>query len=395
VSLGPLSRSPDLQRLRGEGYEVWVTPGVHLVVDHVPYVTPAPAVAYGRLVSKLVTAGEVTATPIDDHVVFFAGETPCDQNGQPLTKIINQSQTFQLEGDLAAQHSFSSKPANKYPDYYVKMTTYVKMLAGHAQALDPEATAQTYRVLPETDPTSPFVYPDTASSRAGIAALSDKLRLARVAIVGLGGTGSYILDLVAKTHVHEIHLFDGDDFLSHNAFRAPGAATMDQLNARPTKVEYLAERYSAMRRGIVAHPQFIDAGNVGDLVAMDFVFLSMEGGSIKQLIVERLQEHGVPFIDVGLGVEQAADSLMGVLAVTTSTPNKRNHVFDKHRIDFSDPAPNAIYDDNIQIADLNALNAALAVIKWKKLYSFYVDLEHEHFSAYTIDGNHLVNEDQA
>jgi len=49
---------------------------------------------------------------------------------------------------------------------------------------------------------------------------------------------------------------------------------------------------------------------------------------------------------------------------------------------------------NIQIADLNMLNAAFAVIKWKKLLGFYKDLENEHFSTYTVDGNLLVNEDQ-
>jgi tRNA A37 threonylcarbamoyladenosine dehydratase len=45
----------------------------------------------------------------------------------------------------------------------------------------------------------------------------------------MGGTGSYILDLVAKTAVMEIHLFDGDDFNQHNAFRAPGAASLEDL----------------------------------------------------------------------------------------------------------------------------------------------------------------------
>ena len=53
------------------------------------------------------------------------------------------------------------------------------------------------------------------------------------------------------------------------------------------------------------------------------------------------------------------------------------------------------YDKNIQIADLNALNAALAVIKWKKLCGFYRDLEREHFSAYTVDGNCIINDDTA
>jgi hypothetical protein len=82
------------------------------------------------------------------------------------------------------------------------------------------------------------------------------------------------------------------------------------------------------------------------------------------------------------------------LRVTTSTSQKREHVRKKDRIPFSDGDGNDEYSRNIQIADLNALNAALAVVKWKKLSGFYRDLEHEHFSTYTIDGHTLINEDQ-
>ena len=53
------------------------------------------------------------------------------------------------------------------------------------------------------------------------------------------------------------------------------------------------------------------------------------------------------------------------------------------------------YDRNIQVAELNALNAVMAIIKWKKLWGFYVDLEREHHSTYTIDGNEFTNEDPA
>jgi hypothetical protein len=41
------------------------------------------------------------------------------------------------------------------------------------------------------------------------------------------------------------------------------------------------------------------------------------------------------------------------------------------------------------------LNAALAVIKWKKLCGFYVDLDGEHHSVYEIDGNFVHNGDTA
>jgi hypothetical protein len=323
--------------------------------------------------------------------VFWTGEPPCDQHGVALPNMVNPGQS-ELEPGLVAQCSFSCKPAEPYADYYTKMTTYVAMLEGPAQVVDAQATARTFQVVEDEDADSPFVYPDTASSRAGVVMLADRLRGQRVAIVGLGGTGSYILDLVAKTSVAEIHLFDGDDFLSHNAFRAPGAASLAELNARPTKVDYFHAIYSKMKRGIVPHPYAVTEANVEELRGLNFVFLSMEGGSVKRAIVDRLTEWGISFIDVGLGLKNGDHGLTGVLRVTTSTPAMRAHVPD--RIDFSDPPADDIYASNIQIADLNALNATLAVIKWKKLHSVYLDLEHEHFAAYTLDGNHLLNEDQ-
>ena len=70
-------------------------------------------------------------------------------------------------------------------------------------------------------------------------------------------------------------------------------------------------------------------------------------------------------------------------------------MWDKKRIGLSGGAADGLYSRNIQIAELNALNAALAVIKWKKLLGFYRDLEHEHFNTYTLDGNLIINEDQA
>lgn len=212
-----------------------------------------------------------------------------------------------------------------------------------------------------------------------------------MAIVGLGGTGGYILDLVAKTPVREIHLFDGDLFQQHNAFRSPGAATLDELRARLPKVEYLARRYGEMRHGIVAHAEFVDEGNVDQLPTMDFVFLALDGGDAKRLAVATLELASVPFLDVGVGVdEREGGALAGQVRTTLST---QSHQAGAHRhIPFSDGDANNAYSRNIQIVDLNALNAALAVIRWKRFVGFYQDLEGEYTSTYAIDGNHLANE---
>ena len=42
-----------------------------------------------------------------------------------------------------------------------------------------------------------------------------------------------------------------------------------------------------------------------------------------------------------------------------------------------------------RFADLNALNAVMAIIKWKKLKGLYRDLEREYHSTHTTDGNML------
>jgi len=388
-----ISRSPDLQRLQDDGYELEIRGG-YLLIRHVPYVNANREVQYGTLVSTLNLSGDVTSAP-DTHVVDFIGSAPCDGEGRRLEQIIAGEGARQLAPGIGVTFSFSSKPLTGYPDYHAKMTTYVAILTSHAQAIDPDATATTFPVIELAEDESVFCYADTASSRAGIAAITQKLALSKVAIVGLGGTGSYILDLVAKTPIGEIHLFDGDLFASHNAFRAPGAASVEDLRERPLKVDYFAKRYAPMRRGIVPHDHAASDANVDEFQGMDFVFLALDGGEAKRLLVRKLEEFGIPFIDVGMGIYEVDGALTGVLRVTTSTPAQRDHVWTKERIPFSDGAANNDYSRNIQIADLNALNASLAVIRWKKWCGFYVDPEREHFSTFQVDGNVIANEDVA
>ena len=387
-----ISLSSDLQQLQDEGYELEVRDGF-LLIRHVPYVTPRREVAFGLLATSLELSGDVTAPPTD-HTVRFAGEKPCDADGRELNIVAGSSRDVLLD-DVVVDHTFSRKPVGtgKYADYYEKVTTYIAILCGPAAQIDPEATARAYVPIEASEDESVFLYEDTASSRAEIQVVMKKLELDRAAIVGLGGTGAYILDLVAKTPVREIHLYDGDPFSQHNAFRSPGAASLEELRERSSKVSYLHEIYSKMRRGIIPHDQFIDEDSVHELRDMNFVFLALDDGEAKRLVVEALEHHNVPFIDVGMGVYEKEGALGGILRTTTSTSSKRNHVWEKKRIPFSDGNVNNDYSRNIQIADLNALNAALAVIKWKKLFGFYHDLECEHFSTYDIDGNHLINED--
>ncbi|NOS98773.1 MAG: ThiF family adenylyltransferase [Methylotenera sp.] len=384
-----IALSPDLLKLRNQGFDLEVRDGFLLIKD-VPYVNASREIKRGTLVSRLELNGDVTNRP-NDHVSYWIGEHPCLNTGLVISTIQNPSPPQDLGNGLNINFTFSAKA--EYRDYYHKMTTYIGRISGEAQVIDPSITAETFPVIPTEESESVFKYQDTASSRVKIGAFNEKFAEQRIGIVGLGGTGSYVLDLVAKTCVKEIHLFDGDVFSQHNAFRTPGAASIEELRVKPTKVTYLESVYAKMRRGLVIHELYMDSSTSNQLAGLDFVFLCLDRGASKKAIVVTLIELGIPFIEVGMGVVRSNDSLSGLIRVAVGTKEVHDKILKK--INFSEgDGPEDEYSTNIQIAELNALNACLAVIRWKKIFGFYRDSSDAHFISYSISANEMVNEDE-
>jgi hypothetical protein len=369
----------DFDRLAADGFVVEVRQQ-HLFLHEVPYVTSTREVKRASLVCTYVeNAG--TILPPDNHQVWWTGDYPCLPNGQPISQIENENGTRELFPGCTIKFRFSNKPDGlvAFADHYSKLIHYVTVIQSQARALkDVDARLNISPVVEERR--SPFAYDDTASARSAIQTTSARLALDRVALIGLGGTGSYILDQLAKTPVAEIHLFDGDVFLQHNAFRAPGAATLEDLAAKLPKVEYFARRYSHMHQGIVAHPLNLDTSNLGELGRPDFAFICVDSGPVRTLLMSHLASLGVPFIDVGMSLQMIAQTskLLGACRVTLCTPSHGEHIaqFVPTEADGDD----ALYRQNIQVADMNALNAQLAVMKWKQFLGFYQD----DFAAYNL-----------
>jgi len=381
-----VDRSLDLTQLVVEEYDIEIRDG-NLLVYHVPYVNSDGEVARCILVSELSTNGEQTIKP-GRHEVWVVGGVPYDHQGNKIG-IIADEEKLDYGGDLVAACRLSGKPHNRMPvNYHEKISNYVDILGRYARAINPSATHKNYPPRETSAEESIFRYHDAASSRSGLSAITNKLKLGKVAIVGLGGTGSYILDLIVKTPINELHLFDDDVLYAHNAFRAPGAASLDEVKESPLKVEYFSAKYEAFRRNIVPHPVRITEENIDELRGMEFVFLAMDAGPAKQTIVEFLQARETPFVDCGMGVQRQENSLRGIVRVTTGTKNHYDHL--SRRISYVDVNANE-YDWNIQTADLNMMNAAMAVLKWKKLFGYYVDSKGEFNSTYTVARNQMLN----
>lgn len=368
-----VNRNEDLRKLRDAGFEMEMVGG-YLVIHHIPYVanvngTPTPK-EDGALVAQLNLSGVKLNEPFN-HTSYFVGLCPCNADGTKLSGVINDSiRDKPLENGLVGNYYLSNMPSNgKEKSYYDKIIRYESIISRPAEYLDKRLTARTFKPIRPDSDTGPFRYVDTMSSRYDIQAINEKLQNEKIAIVGLGGTGSYVLDFVSKTPVKEIHLFDGDVFCTHNAFRAPGAASFEELCSRQQKTEYFARKYDNMRDRIVSHAEYLTEDNIDQLLDFDFVFVCIDNGKARKLVIEFLGYNGKPFVDTGMGLSVNDGAILGL--VRTTYCNSDNFEKTRANLPLGDPGADAVYKTNVQISELNALNATLAVIKWKQTTGFY------------------------
>lgn len=367
------SRNEDLRRLGEKGYAVAVD-GAHLIVCDIPYLDGSGSLQWAAFVAKLVFVDDVRVVQ-DDHQIYFSGGVPHNMDGSPVANLGGGPHQLALSNngiDVVVQRSFSNKPrvTGKFENFFDKIESYVALIAGPAMSKC-NANPYTFRVIEDEQEPSVFKFQDTLTSRAEITEFSRRLSDEVVAIIGLGGTGSYVLDFVVKTPVKEIRAFDVDPFHVHNAYRSPGRLVVEELGK--TKAEVYADRYDNFRHGLVLRSKMLDSSSASDLDGVTFAFVCVDKGSSRAEVFEMLIAKGIPFVDVGMGPSLSKDGpIKGMLRTTYYPPDRAAELRAAGLAETQD-APEGIYRTNIQIAELNALNAAIAVVRFKQLRGFYVD----------------------
>ena len=373
-----VSHNPDIGRLVEKGYAVAFDDLPYLIVRDISYLDsehrlrPAPSFPSSSMSGQDRIVQE-------DHQIFFAGSMPHDENGKAIPNLGGGPTTLALSEkskDVVVQRSFSNKPVRDgqkvdFKDFFEKIDSYATIISGPAIALH-GANPYTFRVVDGGPPDSPFKVRDTLTSRAEIGDLSAKFKDDIVAVIGVGGTGSYLLDFLVKTPVKEIRAFDPDRFFVHNAFRSPGRLDIEEIGK--FKAEIYQARYDSFRHRLSVTPKYIDASCSGDLDGVTFAFVCVDKGSSRAGIFDLLISKGIPFIDVGMGLDRKRGSIDGMLRVNYYPPERAAELRDRRLAPLFDD-PNDIYRNNIQIGELNALNACLAVIRFKQLRGFYFDEE--------------------
>lgn len=360
--------SPDIAHLISDGYSVRVT-DQYLIVSDIPYLASDGTVkTNGMVAASLERDRDGYAVRPHDHTLnFFGDEVPCVSAGHPLELQIGKG-TFVIDGLTAIAKCSRHKQGGDYTDFFEKMTSYIAFISAPAIKVDSSVTARLNKAPIDDTEESVFVFGDPATPRNGTGDLAALLMSQKVAIVGLGGTGGYVLDFVVKTPVAEIRLFDGDKFYAPNAFRAPGAAPQTAFGT--PKVEYLASVYSAIHKGIRPNAVNLDITNLSLLDGVNFVFMCLDDPQAKGPIVRYLQDKEIPFIDMGMDVRRNG-ALSGEIRTTFCSADEEGKQNSQKYINMTGVAYANEYDANIQIVELNSLNAALAVIRWKRECGFY------------------------
>ncbi len=365
-----VNHNDDIRRLVEKGYAVAFDSN-YMIVRDIPYLDAERKLQIGAIVTKLVFIDENHVIQ-DDHQIFFAGSVPHNLDGTPIPNLgggATQLALGEASKDVVVQRSFSNKPriAGKFQDFYEKIESYVAIISGPAMDLY-QANPLTFRAVDEIVTDQIFKFHDTMTSRAEITDLSAKFNNDVIAVIGLGGTGGYLLDFLVKTPVREIRAFDLDTFYVHNAFRSPGRLEASEFN-KP-KAEVYRARYDSFRNGLSVIPKYLDASCSDDLDGVTFAFVCVDKGPSRAGIFDLLISMKIPFIDVGMGLDRKNGSINGILRTTYYSTEYGQSLRDK-RLAPEHQTTDDIYKTSIQISELNAMNACLAVIRFKQLRGFY------------------------
>ncbi|MDE2902981.1 MAG: ThiF family adenylyltransferase [Chloroflexota bacterium] len=270
---------------------------------------------------------------------------------------------------------------------------YAKQIVGAVSAAGYSDTA--FLTAP-----NPFKILNTFEARTAIGPVQNRIRGQSIAIIGLGGTGAYVLDLVAKTPVEEIHLLDSDYVEWHNFMRAPGAPTADEIesvrNKNLRKVDYYHAKYSSLRTGIIPHAVRVDSPSVfHEFIRdhpVDFAFVCIDqltdGDSARQDAVYRaLTEAEVPFIDSGVSITVDDGAVRGT--ITTSAYDSGSLAWE-HAIPNARVKGDVVGYRNVQLPEVNASAASLAVMEWRRYTNQYVDESESFLHKFRLEKPRII-----
>ena len=225
----------------------------------------------------------------------------------------------------------------------------------------------------------------------------DRLRRLRVAVVGCSGTGSPLIEQLARNCVGELVLVDPDRVEEQNLNRILNATMKDARQAR-LKVDVAARAIRAMGLGTAVHTyprSLFDPAVVRAVAGCDVVFGCMDSVDGRHLLNKLATFYLIPYFDLGVKLEAdgrgSVDQVCGTVHYLqpggSSLLSRRLYTMDQVRaagLHRTDPAAyraqlddgyiRGVQEDRPAVVQLNSLLASLALNEFlARLHPYRLD----------------------
>jgi len=149
----------------------------------------------------------------------------------------------------------------------------------------------------------------------------ERLRAARVAVVGVGGVGSWTAEALARSGLAQLTLIDLDNIAESNINRQVHAL---ETTLGQAKVDALKARIALIHPDCVVHAieEFVDEANVATLLdahQIDGVIDCCDQVRAKAAIAAWCQQHGKPVVTVGAAGGKSRPQLVEVADLSEVT----------------------------------------------------------------------------
>ena len=305
------------------------------------------------------------------HVANIRGLTKgivYDRNGTQIGNVIKTDKT---------SCTISIKRDDgEYRDAWEALKTYINAIYGGFRTSSQAGPVQVER---------PYTFPIVGEKSHEEVEWLDLVRGDKIALLGLGGVGSWIADLLIKADVSELHAWDADLIEDKNILRMPGAVNPEWIG-KP-KATWLEETYRQIHPRVYGHPEKVSEQNVNKILTdTTFGFVAVDNDEGREIACDALAEAGVPFVDVGLSLDWRYGQVTASVRVITAYPH---HETWRKAIPKVGRSGQQLYG-RLELPDISAMAAGWAVQSWRKLRGQMAQTEAHECMVYRAEGSTIT-----
>ena len=268
------------------------------------------------------------------------------------------------------------RDVGEYEDAWQALRTYVNAIYAGFTTSDTQSTRRVER---------PYTFDIIGDKSRSEVEWLDLVAGERIAIVGLGGVGSWIADLVTKSDVYELHAWDDDVIEPRNIIRMPGAVDPQWLGKH--KAEWFQQTYSSIHRRVRGSRVRVTKDNVQEVVTdTTFAFVAVDDDESRLMVCDAMFSARIPFVSVGLSLARRDTQATASVRVVTA------HA---HRESWRGAIPRvgqAGQDDyaRLELPDISAMAAGWAIQSWRKMRGQIPQSQPEECMVYHAEDHSIV-----